>query len=122
MGRTRPGGTTGRKVSNTDTKSPFAGTVINVKDRGAVGDGSADDTKALRDAIAASKKGDGIYFPPGTYVIKESLVPKAQQVYFSLTDAAIIKAKPRPANRLRCSTSSGAARGVSPPDTRSVEA
>jgi parallel beta-helix repeat protein len=81
-------------MSNTGTESPFAGTVINVKDYGAVGDGTADDTNGLRDAIAASKKGYGIYFPPGTYVIKESLVPKAQQVYFSLTDAAVIKANP----------------------------
>ena len=45
MGRTRPGGTTGGSVSNTLTESPFAGTVINVKDHGAVGDGSTDDTE-----------------------------------------------------------------------------
>ncbi len=74
-------------------KSPFAGTVINVKDHGAKGDGSTDDTNYLRAALAASREGDAIYFPPGTYLISGRLVPKVQQVYFSLTDAATIKVK-----------------------------
>lgn len=76
--------------------SPFAGTVINVKDHGAAGDDSAEDTDALRAAIAASKQGDALYFPPGTYIITKRLVPKARQLYFSLTDAATIKVKPAP--------------------------
>jgi parallel beta-helix repeat protein len=67
--------------------------VINVKDHGAVGDGSTDDKDALRAAIAASLEGDAIFFPTGTYVISGRLVPKARQVYFSLTDAATIKVK-----------------------------
>jgi parallel beta-helix repeat protein len=79
--------------------SPFAGTVINVTDHGASGDDSADDTDALRAAIAASKEGDAIYFPPGTYLITKRLVPKARQVYFSLTDAAIIKVKAAPGSK-----------------------
>ena len=73
--------------------SPFAGTVINVKDHGAAGNGSSDDTDRLKAVIAASEEGDAIYFPPGTYVIREALVPKARQLYFSLTDKATIKAK-----------------------------
>jgi parallel beta-helix repeat protein len=71
---------------------PFTGTVINVKDQGAAGDGSTDDTEALRGAIAASREGDALYFPPGTYVVSGRLAPKARQVYFSFTDAATIKA------------------------------
>jgi Pectate lyase superfamily protein len=83
------------EVSNTQTEdSPFARTVINVKDHGANGDGSADDTDALRAAIGASREGDAIYFPPGTYLISGPLAPKALQLYFSLTDAAMIKALP----------------------------
>jgi parallel beta-helix repeat protein len=78
--------------------APFGGTVINVKDHGAVGDGSANDTGSLKAAIDASHEGDAIYFPPGTYLITEGLVPKAGQVYFSLTDAATIKVKARPAS------------------------
>ena len=73
---------------------PFAGTVINVKDHGAAGNGTTDDTDSLKAAIAASDEGDAIYFPPGTYVVNDALVPKAQQLYFSLTDRATIKAKP----------------------------
>ena len=73
---------------------PFAGTVINVRDHGAVGDDAVDDTKSLRKAIAASKQGDAIYFPPGTYLVSGPLAPKPKQLYFSLTDAAIIKVVP----------------------------
>jgi parallel beta-helix repeat protein len=73
--------------------SPFAGTVINVTDHGASGDDSVDDTDALRAAIDASKEGDAIYFPAGTYLVSKRLVPKPRQLYFSLTDAATIKIK-----------------------------
>jgi parallel beta-helix repeat protein len=72
---------------------PFAGTVFNVKDHGAAGDGSTDDTDKLQAAIAASREGDAIYFPPGTYLVTGPLAPKARQLYFSLTDAATIKVK-----------------------------
>jgi parallel beta-helix repeat protein len=73
---------------------PFAGTVINVTEYGAEGDDSTDDTECLRNAIAASKQGDAIYFPRGTYLVSAPLVPKPRQVYFSLTDAAVLKAAP----------------------------
>jgi hypothetical protein len=73
--------------------APFAGTVINVKEHGAAGDGSTDDTDRLHAAIAASREGDAIYFPPGTYLVTESLVRRPASLYFSLTDAATIKVK-----------------------------
>lgn len=41
--------------------------VINVKDYGAVGDGSTDDFEAVRSAFEAVKPGGTIFFPTGTY-------------------------------------------------------
>src|SRR5262249_19566435 len=72
---------------------PFVGRVINVKDYGAKGDGS-NDTGALQRAIAASREGDAIYFPPGRYVTEVPLFAKARQTYFSLGNGATIKALP----------------------------
>jgi len=72
----------------------FAGSVINVTDYGAEGDDSTDDTECLRAAIAASKQGDAIYFPRGSYLVSGPLVPKPMQVYFSLAGGAILKAVP----------------------------
>jgi parallel beta-helix repeat protein len=68
--------------------------VIDVTQYGAVPDDAIDDTECLRKAIKASKPGDAIYFPRGTYLVSGPLAPKPGQVYFSLTDAAIIKAVP----------------------------
>jgi hypothetical protein len=73
---------------------PFAGTVINVKHHRVEGDGKTDDTERLRAVIAASKRGDAIYFPRGTYLVSGHLGPKPEQVYFSLTDGTILKAVP----------------------------
>jgi hypothetical protein len=44
---------------------------INAKDFGAKGDGSTDDTDALRNAIAfvAAKQGGTLFFPPGDYLV-----------------------------------------------------
>ena len=47
-----------------------------VKDYGATGDGSTDDTQAIRLAIAT---GASLYFPPGTYNISGPLRPKDNQ-------------------------------------------
>ncbi|MDP6039750.1 MAG: glycosyl hydrolase family 28-related protein, partial [Candidatus Latescibacteria bacterium] len=44
----------------------------NVKDFGAVGDGVADDTRAFKEAIAATDEG-AIEIPPGRYVLAEPL-------------------------------------------------
>jgi Pectate lyase superfamily protein len=48
---------------------------VSVKDHGAMGDGSADDTVAILAAIDEAKvAGKAVYFPPGTYRITSSLV------------------------------------------------
>lgn len=44
------------------------------KDYGAVGDGIHDDRQAIQDAIDAAAQGLGggnVYFPEGTYLVKE---------------------------------------------------
>jgi hypothetical protein len=41
--------------------------MINVKDMGAIGDGVADDTDAIKKCLAASLS---VYFPPGDYKVK----------------------------------------------------
>ncbi len=53
--------------ANCPANSAYAA-VINVKNYGALGNGSADDTVAINKAIAAAKAGDTIYFPTGNYL------------------------------------------------------
>lgn len=54
------------------TKATYAminGAPVNVLDQGAIGDGVADDTQAIQDAINLCQNGGTIYFPPGTYKV-----------------------------------------------------
>lgn len=46
---------------------------VSVKDYGAKGDGTADDTAAIRAAIEAAGGGGIVRLPPGTYLISDSL-------------------------------------------------
>ena len=46
---------------------------VSVKDFGAVGDGTTDDTTALQNAINAVASGGGVYFPAGVYKITSGL-------------------------------------------------
>lgn len=56
-------------------KSLFDLLTINVKNFGAVGDGSADDTEAIQKAIDyANTKNRKVYIPVGTYLITDSIV------------------------------------------------
>jgi hypothetical protein len=48
-------------------------TVIDVKSRGALGDGIADDAPAIQQAIDAAPAGSVVFFPVGTYFVKSPL-------------------------------------------------
>lgn len=55
--------------------------VVNVKDFGAVGDGTTNDTTAIQAAItAASSVGDVVFFPNGTYLISSTLTISVNRI------------------------------------------
>jgi hypothetical protein len=56
-----------------DLRDRFADT-LNVKDFGAIGDGTTDDTDAIQDAITTAETGDTIVFPAGSYKVTEAIV------------------------------------------------
>lgn len=61
-------------VNDSTIKKDFEKIALNVKDYGAVGDGVSDDRQAIQDTIDAAAKGLGggkVYFPEGTYLVKE---------------------------------------------------
>lgn len=60
--------------------SARAGTVLNVRDFGALGDGLSDDTPALRRALDALAPGDVLRFAPGRYVHSERLAVRTPGV------------------------------------------
>lgn len=51
------------------------GTLCSVREYGAVGDGAADDTKAMQDAVDAAMQENrgGIFVPPGSYCVSSTL-------------------------------------------------
>ena len=64
--------------------------IVSVKDFGAVGDGTTDDTAAIQAAITANYDGS-IYFPPGTYKVASTLnITDAISIYGAGRDATII--------------------------------
>jgi len=59
--------------SATNVEAKLAQTV-SVKDFGAIGNGVADDTVAVQNAIAAVNSGGSVYFPRGTYKVTSQIV------------------------------------------------
>jgi len=71
-------------VTNTLTARNLAtrgGDIINVKDFGAVGDGTADDTLAIQAAITAATVGAAIYFPKGLYKASRVQITKSITIF-----------------------------------------
>ena len=80
-------------VKTKTTNNPHT-KVFNVKNFGAVGNGTTNDTKAIRNAIeAARNEGGGIvYIPAGTYtVMPTTSKPEGQVVIFTMTSHITIK-------------------------------
>jgi parallel beta-helix repeat protein len=63
--------------------------IVSVKEFGAVGDGVADDTTAIQNALNV---GGIIYFPAGTYIVSYGLVPKSNTLITGSRNA-ILKLK-----------------------------
>ena len=58
--------------------SAIAGDAVSVRDFGARGDGTTDDTPAVRSALAAS---NAVRFPPGVYVVTDGIdLPKSAPI------------------------------------------
>ena len=69
---TNTSGATGTTSVSVNVSNSSA-TILNVKNFGAAGNGSTDDTAAINSAIAALQPGYGLFFPCGTYRISSGL-------------------------------------------------
>lgn len=79
-------------ISDRIIKKEFEDTALSVKDYGAVGDGIHDDRQAIQDAIDAAAQalgGGNVYFPEGTYLVKEIVFLKSH-THLELNEKATI--------------------------------
>lgn len=67
--------------------------VLDIRDYGALVNGSTDDTAAVQAAIAASTPGARIFYPPGTCIISATLLPKTGTTHFGVRGKSVVKAK-----------------------------
>jgi hypothetical protein len=67
-------------------------TYTSVRTFGATGDGKTDDTHAIRTAIAATAHGGTVFFPPGTYIVSQTIALRSNSTYLgSNNNASIIQ-------------------------------
>ena len=72
---------------------------VDVTTFGAKGDGKADDTKAIRDAVASLAKGGTVYLPDGTYLVTPTGcggtgIQLKSDMTFLMSKGATLKSKP----------------------------
>lgn len=87
---------------------------INVKDYGAIGDGTTDDASAIQSALDAVKTDGGIiYFPTAVYLLKSAVVFYSNQTLW-FEDGAVVKQGDAINNLLRtyCDSTIGGYDGV----------
>lgn len=67
---------------------------VSVVDFGATGDGTTDDTAAIQAALTAvtTAGGGSVYFPPGTYILTQSVVVGSKTRVYGAGGATLIKA------------------------------
>ena len=80
-------------LAKADTSVQTGALVVNVKDYGATGDGTTDDTTALQAAITAAGAVGVVYFPPGTYIVSSPLVLVSGGSYVGGGWSSVIKQK-----------------------------
>ena len=77
---------------------PTSSLVVNVKDKGAKGDGRTEDTKAIQNAIdEVAGTGGTVYIPPGTYLVRahgKKPLTLSSKMTLKLADRATLKAIP----------------------------
>lgn len=78
--------------------APTSSLVVNVKDRGAKGDGRTDDTASIQKAIdEVAGTGGTVYVPDGVYLVggtRRSRLDLASKMTFKLADRAVLKMIP----------------------------
>lgn len=85
--------TTSAGVRYYDNKPPIRPEVVSVRDFGAVGDGTTDDTAAFQAAEAAAPTGGTIFVPAGTYRVGDWAPTKQLTLRGAGQGATILKAK-----------------------------
>lgn len=85
----------GAKWVSGGSAKPARVDVFNVRDFGAAGDGTTDDTVAIQAAVAAvTAAGGEVYFPPGTYLLADKLMLKSNTNVQGARGASVIKVAP----------------------------
>lgn len=74
--------------TNADEVDSFIPAMVSVKAFGAIGDGVADDTEAL---MAAARSNEIVYFPKGTYLLREQINATADIKWIGEGDDSVIK-------------------------------
>ncbi len=64
---------------------------ISVKDFGAVGNGSANDTSAIQNALNAAAGSCNVYLPSGTYIVHDTILIPSNTYFFGVGESSIIK-------------------------------